>query len=60
MASAIIWTCNDLVLNSIKPGSHRVEIYRMERRGIFGGMKTKVLYSDNVFVALDPVGEPEC
>ncbi|AXY76965.1 hypothetical protein D3H65_24565 [Paraflavitalea soli] len=44
---------NDLVLNSIRPGNHRVEIYRMERRGIFGGMRTKVLYSDNVFVAPD-------
>lgn len=45
---------NDLVINSIKPGSHRVEIYRMERRrGIFGGMKTKVLYSNSVFVGAD-------
>lgn len=41
----------DFVLNSIKPGNHRVEIYRMERRGLFGGMRTKVIYSDNVFVA---------
>lgn len=43
---------NEFVLNSIKPGNHRVEIYRMER-GFFGAMRTKVIYSNYVFVAPD-------
>lgn len=42
---------NDFVMNSIRPGNHRVEIYKMERGGFFGRMRTKVLYNDNVFVA---------
>lgn len=41
---------NDFVLNSIRPGNHRVEIYRIERRGMFGRMSARVIYSDNVFV----------
>jgi len=44
---------NEFVLNSIMPGRHRVEIYRMERAGIFGAMRTKVIYSDFVNVAPD-------
>ncbi|WP_315819618.1 hypothetical protein [Paraflavitalea speifideaquila] len=44
---------NDFVLNSIRPGSHRVEIYRVERRGLFGRARTKMIYNDNVFVAPD-------
>lgn len=44
---------NDFVLNSIRAGNHHVEIYRMERGGFFGRSKTKVLFSNNVFVAPD-------
>lgn len=43
---------NEFVMNNIKPGNHRVEIYRMER-GFFGAMKTKVIYSDFINVAPD-------
>lgn len=43
----------DFVLNSIRPGNHRVEIYRMERGGFFRSMRTRVIYSGNVFVAPD-------
>lgn len=41
---------NDFVANSIRPGNHRVEIYRLEKRGIFGRTVTKVLFSNTVFV----------
>ena len=45
---------NEIVLNSIRPGNHRVEIYQMQRAGIFGGgMRTKVIYSDFINVAPD-------
>lgn len=44
---------NEFVLNSIKPGNHRVEIYRMERRGLFGGMKATMIYNSFVMVAPD-------
>ncbi|MBO9563131.1 MAG: hypothetical protein J7621_10170 [Niastella sp.] len=44
---------NEFVLNSIKPGNHRVEIYRMERRGLFGAMKTTMIYNSFVMVAPD-------
>ena len=45
---------NEFVLNSIKAGNHRVEIYQMQRAGIFGGaMRTKVIYSDFINVAPD-------
>lgn len=46
---------NDFVVNSINAGNHRVEIYRMERRGVFGRTVTRVLYSDNVFVGPNQV-----
>lgn len=42
---------NDFVMNNIRPGNHRVEIFRMERGGFFGRTRTRVIYSDNVFVA---------
>lgn len=41
----------DFVLNSIRPGNHRVEIYRMERTGFFGGTRPRLIYSDYVFIA---------
>lgn len=44
---------NEFVLNSLKPGNHRVEVYKLERGGFFGGMRTKVLYSNFVNVAPD-------
>jgi len=44
---------NEFVLNSIRPGNHRVEIYQIERAGLFGRMKTRVLYSDFINVAPD-------
>ncbi len=44
---------NDFVLNSIRAGSHRVEIYRVERRGFFGRARAKMIYDDNVFVGPD-------
>jgi hypothetical protein len=43
---------NEFVMNNIKPGNHRVEIYRMER-GVFGRAKTKVIYTDFINVAPD-------
>jgi hypothetical protein len=43
---------NEFALNSIKPGNHRVEIYQMQR-GLFGVMKTKVLFSNVVSVGPD-------
>ncbi len=44
---------NEFVLNRIKPGNHRVEIYRMERKGLFGAMKTTMLYNSFVMVGPD-------
>lgn len=44
---------NEFVLNGIKPGNHRVEIYRMERKGLFGAKKTTMIYSSFVMVAPD-------
>ena len=44
---------NEFVLNSIKPGNHRIEIYRMERGGLFGAMRTRMIYNSSVFIAPD-------
>ena len=44
---------NDFVLNNISAGNHRVEIFKIERGGIFGKARTRVIFSNNVFVAPD-------
>jgi len=44
---------NDFVVSSIHAGNHRVEIYRVERGGFFGRMRTKMLFNSDVFVAPD-------
>lgn len=45
----------DFVLNNISAGNHRVEIFKIERGGLFGKARTKVIFSNNVFVAPDQV-----
>lgn len=42
---------NDFVADNINPGNHRVEIYKIERGGLFGRARTKVIYSNSVFIA---------
>lgn len=41
---------NSTTLENLKPGSHTVQIYKMDRRGLFGIQRSKVLYNSTMFV----------
>ena len=44
---------NEFMLSSIRPGNHQVEIFRMERVGIFGAMRVRSIYCNTLFIAPD-------